>query len=496
MITLLKKQFIIYKRIKRYRKVEDLINKIIPVEKNKEYIVEILSLGFEGEGIAKIDNYAIFIPEAMIGEKVKIKIVKVKKNFAYGKLIEILETSKNREIPVCDIYKRCGGCSIQHFNYDAQLEFKKNRVKDCLERIGKLQVIMKEEKNISYLDNKSAILHDTLGMENPYRYRNKVQLPVGEENGEIKIGFYAPRSHNIIDMDICYIQDEVGDTVVSLTREWMEKYNIKPYNEEKNVGIVRHIMIRRGFNTNEVMVVIVTRTNELPHKKELIELILKNIDGVTSIVQNINSKKTNVVLGLNNITLYGKEYISDYIGEFKFNISPLSFFQVNPIQTEVLYNKALEYAALTGNEVVFDAYCGTGTISLFLSKNAKKVYGVEIVEDAIENAKINAKENNVNNAEFIVGKSEEVIPNLIKQGIKADVVVVDPPRKGCDKSLLDAIGNMKPDRIVYVSCDPGTLARDLAILDKLGYATKEVQPVDMFPQTGHVENVVLLTRED
>ncbi|NFF60500.1 23S rRNA (uracil(1939)-C(5))-methyltransferase RlmD [Clostridium botulinum] len=492
MITLLKKQFIIYKRIKRYRKVEDLMNKIIPVEKNKEYIVDISALGFEGEGIAKIDNYAIFIPEAMIGEKVKIKIVKVKKNFAYGKLIEILETSKNREIPVCDIYKRCGGCSIQHFNYDAQLEFKKNRVKDCLERIGKLQVITKEEKNISYLDNKLAILHDTLGMQNPYRYRNKVQLPVGEENGEIKIGFYAPRSHNIIDMDICYIQDEVGDTVVSLTREWMEKYNIKPYNEEKNVGIVRHIMIRRGFNTNEVMVVIVTRTNELLHKEELIELILKNIDGVTSIVQNINSKKTNVVLGLNNITLYGKEYISDYIGEFKFNISPLSFFQVNPIQTEVLYNKALEYAALTGNEVVFDAYCGTGTISLFLSKNAKKVYGVEIVEDAIENAKINAKENNVNNAEFIVGKSEEVIPNLIKQGIKADVVVVDPPRKGCDKSLLDAIGNMKPDRIVYVSCDPGTLARDLAILDELGYKTKEVQPVDMFPQTGHVENVVLL----
>ncbi|WP_231148420.1 23S rRNA (uracil(1939)-C(5))-methyltransferase RlmD [Clostridium botulinum] len=472
------------------------MNKIIPVEKNKEYIVDISALGFEGEGIAKIDNYAIFIPEAMIGEKVKIKIVKVKKNFAYGKLIEILETSKNREIPVCDIYKRCGGCSIQHFNYDAQLEFKKNRVKDCLERIGKLQVITKEEKNISYLDNKLAILHDTLGMQNPYRYRNKVQLPVGEENGEIKIGFYAPRSHNIIDMDICYIQDEVGDTVVSLTREWMEKYNIKPYNEEKNVGIVRHIMIRRGFNTNEVMVVIVTRTNELPHKEELIELILKNIDGVTSIVQNINSKKTNVVLGLNNITLCGKEYISDYIGEFKFNISPLSFFQVNPIQTEVLYNKALEYAALTGNEVVFDAYCGTGTISLFLSKNAKKVYGVEIVEDAIENAKINVKENNVNNAEFIVGKSEEVIPNLIKQGIKADVVVVDPPRKGCDKSLLDAIGNMKPDRIVYVSCDPGTLARDLAILDELGYETKEVQPVDMFPQTGHVETVVKMSRKD
>ncbi|EES90930.1 23S rRNA (uracil(1939)-C(5))-methyltransferase RlmD [Clostridium botulinum] len=494
MITLIKKQFIIYKRIKRYRKVEDLMNKIIPVEKNKEYIVDISALGFEGEGIAKVDNYAIFIPGALIGEKVKVKVIKVKKNFAYGKLIEVLEKSQHRENPICSIYKRCGGCSIQHFNYNAQLEFKRNRVKDCLERIGKLKVTIDNEQENS--NKKSTILHDTLGMENPYRYRNKVQLPVGEENGEIKIGFYAPRSHDIIDMNICYIQDEVGDKVVSLAKQWMQKYNIKPYNEEKNTGIVRHVMIRRGFNTNEIMIVIVTRTNELPHKKELIELILKNINGVTSIVQNINTKKTNVVLGLNNITLYGKDYISDYIGEFKFNISPLSFFQVNPIQTEVLYNKALEYAALTGNEVVFDAYCGTGTISLFLSKNAKKVYGVEIVEDAIKNAKINAKENNVDNVEFIVGKSEEVIPNLIKQGIKADVVVVDPPRKGCDKALLDAIGNMRPDRIVYVSCDPGTLARDLAILDELGYETKEVQPVDMFPQTGHVENVVLLTKKN
>ncbi|WP_196247001.1 23S rRNA (uracil(1939)-C(5))-methyltransferase RlmD [Clostridium novyi] len=471
------------------------MNKVIPVEKNKEYIVEISSLGFEGEGIAKIDNYTIFIKDALVGEKVKIKIVKVKKNFAYGKLIEILEESQDREKPVCDIYKRCGGCSIQHFNYKSQLEFKKNRVKDCLERIGKLEVATNNEENDnSSNENKGIILHDTLGMKNPYRYRNKVQLPVGEENGEIKVGFYAPRSHDIIDMDICHIQDEVGDTVVSLVKQWMKTYNIKPYNEEKNTGIVRHIMVRRGFNTNEVMIVVVTRTNELPHKEELVELILKKIDGITSIVQNINSKKTNVILGLENITLYGKDYISDYIGEFKFNISPLSFFQVNPIQTEVLYNKALEYAALTGNEVVFDAYCGTGTISLFLSKNAKKVYGVEIVDAAIENAKINAKENNVDNAEFIVGKSEEVIPNLINQGIKADVVVVDPPRKGCDKALLDAIGNMKPDRIVYVSCDPGTLARDLAILGELGYETKEVQPVDMFPQTGHVECVVKLDK--
>ncbi|MEL7596842.1 MAG: 23S rRNA (uracil(1939)-C(5))-methyltransferase RlmD [Clostridiaceae bacterium] len=486
------------------------MEKVIPVEKNKEYDVEISGLGYEGEGVAKIDNYAIFIQGAMLGEKVRVKIVKVKKSFAFGKLIDILEASKDRREPVCDIYNRCGGCSLQHLSYEAQLGFKKNRVKDVLERIGKLEisnqlsVTSNQEKDDlidkdNYREEKNkegVILHNTIGMKEPYRYRNKVQLPVGVDNGDIKVGFYAPRSHDIIDMKTCHIQDETADKVVKLTKEWMKKYNINAYNEEKNNGLVRHIMIRRGFKTNEVMVVIVTKEKNIPHKEEFIKVISENIDGITSIVQNINPKKTNVILGEECITLYGKDFISDYIDEFKFNISPLSFFQVNPVQTEVLYNKALEYADLSGDEVVFDAYCGTGTISLFLSKKAKKVYGVEIVPQAIENAKINAEQNNVDNVEFQVGKSEEVIPELIKNGVKADVVVVDPPRKGCGKVLLEAIAEMRPDRIVYVSCDPSTLARDLGILEELGYKTKEVQPVDMFPQTGHVETVVKICKQN
>ena len=316
-------------------------------------------------------------------------------------------------------------------------------------------------------------------------------------NGELKIGFFAPRSHEIIDMETCLIQDEIADKVVGITRTWIKKNNIKPYNIDgkyDETGILRHIMIRRGFTTNEVMVVLVTNGSKLPNKDEFISLITENIPGIKSIVQNINSKPTNVILGQECITLWGESTISDYIGEFKFNISPLSFFQVNPVQTEVLYNKALEYAGLTGDETVFDAYCGTGTITLFLSQKAKKVYGVEIIPQAIENANINAKENNVNNVEFFVGESEVVIPDLINKGIKADVVVVDPPRKGCDVKLLNAITNIDAKKIVYVSCDPSTLARDLAILEGNGYKTVRVQPVDMFPHTAHIETCVLLQR--
>ena len=334
-------------------------------------------------------------------------------------------------------------------------------------------------------------------MEQPWRYRNKVQLPIGLVNGELKIGFFAPRSHEIIDMESCLIQDEIADKVVELTRSWIIKNNIKPYNidgQYDESGILRHIMIRRGFTTNEVMVVIVTNGRELPHKEEFIHLMVNNIHGIKSIIQNINSKPTNVILGLESKTLWGSDTICDYIGEFKYNISPLSFFQVNPIQTEVLYGKTLEYADLSGNETVFDAYCGTGSITLFLSQKAKEVYGVEIIPQAIENAKINAVENNVDNAHFYVGESEVVIPNLISKGIKADVVVVDPPRKGCDKKLLDAITNIDAKRIVYVSCDPSTLARDLAILEENGYKTVEIQPIDMFPHTVHVETVVLMSK--
>ena len=454
------------------------------VEKNKEYIFDIISQGYEGEGIAKIDNkYPIFIEGALKGEKVKVRIVKVNKNFAYGKLMEVLEASEERVNPPCAIYKRCGGCKLQHASYKAQLDFKWDRVKDCVSKIGKLD---------------PSIVKYPLGMENPWRYRNKVQLPIGLINGEVKIGFFAPRSHDIIDMESCLIQDEIGDKVVKLTREWIEKFNIRPYNvdgEYDEKGIVRHIMIRRGFTTNEVMVVLVTNGEKLPHKEEFVDLMVKNIPGIKSVIQNINSKKTNVILGLESKTLWGEDTISDYIGDFRFNISPLSFFQVNPTQTEVLYGKALEYANLTGNEEVFDAYCGTGTITLFLSQKAKKVYGVEIIPQAIDNAWINAKENKVENVEFFVGESEVVIPDLINKGVKADVVVVDPPRKGCDKKLLDAITNIDAKKIVYVSCDPSTLGRDLKVLEDNGYKTLEVQPVDMFPNTSHVENVAKLIKK-
>ncbi|EOU2020617.1 23S rRNA (uracil(1939)-C(5))-methyltransferase RlmD [Clostridium perfringens] len=454
------------------------------VEKNKEYIFDIISQGYEGEGIAKIDNkYPIFIEGALKGEKVKVRIVKVNKNFAYGKLMEVLEASEERVNPPCAIYKRCGGCKLQHASYKAQLDFKWDRVKDCVSKIGKLD---------------PSIVKYPLGMEEPWRYRNKVQLPIGLINGEVKIGFFAPRSHDIIDMESCLIQDEIGDKVVKLTREWIEKFNIRPYNvdgEYDEKGIVRHIMIRRGFTTNEVMVVLVTNGEKLPHKEEFVDLMVKNIPGIKSVIQNINSKKTNVILGLESKTLWGEDTISDYIGDFRFNISPLSFFQVNPTQTEVLYGKALEYANLTGNEEVFDAYCGTGTITLFLSQKAKKVYGVEIIPQAIDNAWINAKENKVENVEFFVGESEVVIPDLINKGVKADVVVVDPPRKGCDKKLLDAITNINAKKIVYVSCDPSTLGRDLKVLEENGYKTLEVQPVDMFPNTAHIENVALLIKK-
>lgn len=397
-------------------------------------------------------------------------------------MLEVIEPSLERCEAKCSIHKRCGGCKLQYSTYKEQLNFKFERVKDCITKIGKLD---------------ESIVQFPLGMDEPWRYRNKVQLPIGMVNGELKIGFFAPRSHEIIDMETCLIQDEIADKVVGITRTWIKKNNIKPYNIDgkyDETGILRHIMIRRGFTTNEVMVVLVTNGSKLPNKDEFISLITENIPGIKSIVQNINSKPTNVILGQECITLWGESTISDYIGEFKFNISPLSFFQVNPVQTEVLYNKALEYAGLTGDETVFDAYCGTGTITLFLSQKAKKVYGVEIIPQAIENANINAKENNVNNVEFFVGESEVVIPDLINKGIKADVVVVDPPRKGCDVKLLNAITNIDAKKIVYVSCDPSTLARDLAILEGNGYKTVRVQPVDMFPHTAHIETCVLLQR--
>lgn len=454
------------------------------LEKNEEYVLDIISQGYEGEGVAKIDdNYPIFVEGALAGEKVKVKIVKVKKKFAYGKIVEILEKSPNRVEKKCT-HKISGGCNLQHYSYDAQLDFKFNRVKECISRIGKID---------------DSIVEFPIGMQNPDKYRNKVQLPIGINNGEISIGFFAARSHDIVDMESCIIQDEVADKVISLTKNWIKEFGVKVYNvngEYYEKGILRHIMVRRGFKTNEVMVVLVTNGRELPHKDEFIKTITENVEGIKSIIQNVNSNKTNVILGNENITLWGEDTISDYIDEFKFNISPESFFQVNPVQTEALYGKALEYAKLTGNETVIDAYCGTGTITLFLSKMAKKVYGVEVIDTAIENAKKNAEFNNVKNVEFIVGESEVIIPQLINDGVNADVIMLDPPRKGCDIKLLEAITSVDVKKIVYVSCDPSTLARDLAIMEQKGYKTIAVQPVDMFPHTPHIENVALLVKEN
>lgn len=449
------------------------------VQKNKEYEIMITNLGFQGEGVGRIDNFTVFVEGALPNELVKIKIVKVSKNYAFGKLIDIIKPSNERRTPICDIYKRCGGCQIQHISYEAQLKFKKQRVIDSIERIGKI---------------KDVIVHDTIGMQHPYNYRNKVQLPVRMVKGVPVIGFFAARSHEIIKMDKCYIQDEASSKIIPIIKEWIEKNNIIPYDEVTGEGILRHIMIRSAHKTGDVMVVLITNSEKLPHKEDIIES-LKGIKGLKSIIQNINTKKTNVILGDKCKTLWGSDTITDYIGSFKFNISPLSFFQVNPVQTEILYNTALKYANLTGDEIVFDAYCGTGTISLFLAQRAKKVYGVEIVPEAIENAKENARINNITNAEFIVGESEVIIPKLIEKGISADVVVVDPPRKGCDRKLLDAIAKMSPERIVYVSCDPGTLSRDLGILEELSYKAIEIQPVDMFPQTAHVECVVKIEKK-
>ena len=454
------------------------------ITKNEEYVLDIVDQGYEGEGIGKINGtFPVFVEGALKGEKVRVLIVKTKKNFAYGKLLDIIVRSPERTRPACRISKKCGGCTLQHSSYKGQLDFKWDRVKDCIKKIGKL-----DPELVKY----------PIGMDEPWRYRNKVQLPVGMIKGKLHIGFFEPRSHNIVDMDSCLIQDEVADQVVKLVRDWMFDYKIKPYIRDGKYdedGIVRHIMIRRGFKTNEIMVVIVTNGEKLPYAEELVDVLLDNVRGLASVIQNINSEKTNVILGRKNINLWGDDTISDYIGDFKFNISPQSFFQVNPVQTEVLYGKALEFAKLTGNETVFDAYCGTGTITLFLSEKAKKVYGVEIVPGAIKNAKINAEENNVKNAEFILGESEVEIPKLINKGVKADVVVVDPPRKGCEKALLDAITKIDAKRIVYVSCDPSTLARDLQILEEQGYKTVEIQPVDMFPQTSHIENVALLVKD-
>lgn len=454
-------------------------NVLVPVKKNETYKIEINGMTHEGQGVGRIDNFTVFVDGVIKGEEAEIKIIKVNKNYAVGKLLKLLKASPDRIEPVCGVYKRCGGCSLQHMSKEATLRFKTELVTESINRIGKLQDVK---------------VNDIIGMEKPFNYRNKAQYPVGRLKDELKVGFYAKKSHEIIDTRVCMIQHSMSDKAKLIVKEFLTKNNISVYDEATGKGLIRHVMTRTGFNTGEVMVVLVINGKSLPGQDQLVRLLIEEIPEIKSIVLNVNTANTNVILGPKNIVIYGEETITDFIGKFKFRISPLSFFQVNPVQTEVLYNKALEYAGLTGQETVFDLYCGIGTISLFLSEKAKKVYGVEVVEEAVRDAKENAKLNNVDNVEFFVGEAERIIPDMYQRGIKADVVVVDPPRKGCDVALLETLVSMEPQRIVYVSCNPATLARDLGYLAEHGFKVLEVQPVDMFPWTSHVECVVRITK--
>lgn len=531
----------------------------LPVAKNDEVILEIIGMTHDGEGVGRVEGYTLFVQGALPGEKVRAKVLKTKKQYGYAKLLELVERSQHRIAPPCPIYDQCGGCQLQHMDYTAQLEWKRQLVIDNLERIGKLRVAREvsgeegaspaaggmsgqadavsagqdasdreAQVNGEHRNNSTGIhhepgagiigtgLHDepgadiigtglhqepeagiivrsTLGMNEPWRYRNKSQVPIGVTEGGLIGGFYARGSHRIVDMETCLIQHEQNDEVVRRVKAIGRRLGITAYDEESGQGLLRHVVVKIGFATGEMMIVLVTNGERIPRMNEWITAIREELPAVVSVCQNINTRKTNVIFGDVTRVLWGREVIHDFIGDVKFAISARSFYQVNPAQTEVLYGKTVEYAGLTGEETVIDAYCGIGTISLFLAQHAKKVYGVEIVKEAIEDARANAELNGMAHVEFDVGASEDVIPRWKEQGIEADVIVVDPPRKGCDPRLLETILQMKPERVVYVSCNPSTLARDLRVLEDGGYRTVEVTPVDMFPHTVHVESVALLT---
>ncbi|NGZ75321.1 23S rRNA (uracil(1939)-C(5))-methyltransferase RlmD [Saccharibacillus alkalitolerans] len=589
----------------------------LPVAKNDEVTLDIIGMNHSGEGVGRADGYTLFVAGALPGEKISAKVLMTKKQYGYAKMQKLLQRSPARVEAPCEIFDRCGGCQIQHMDYAAQLEWKRQQVADSLQRIGKLNVqsfvaqsangTSDEDENLEgstrvsgdtaragahaaglgeasrqgdaayevspaadpaastqseaaeyaleastdqprqtleaeafgggeghedsgqpgeesrtgnaaaeqtpeaagtagYDENAAVssggqaaagegiLVPPTLGMSEPWRYRNKAQVPMGEESGRLIGGFYARGSHRIVDMQTCIIQHEANDEMVEAVKAIGRELGISAYDEETGRGLLRHVVVKVAFATGEKMVVLVTNSDRLPKAEQWIEAIRERVPGVRSICHNVNTRQTNVIFGDKTTVLWGEEVIHDYIGDVKFAISARSFYQVNPAQTEVLYGKTLEYAGLTGSETVIDAYCGIGTISLFLAQKAKRVYGVEIVKEAIEDARKNAEINGITNAEFEVGASEDVIPRWRELGITPDVIVVDPPRKGCDARLLETIIEMKPERVVYVSCNPATLARDLRVLEDGGFKTVKVQPVDMFPQTVHVEAVALLER--
>ena len=448
------------------------------MKKNEEYVTTIIDNGYQGEGIAKIDDVIVFVPNCIKGEKVKLKILKEKNNIAFGKVIEVIEKSENRVNCIdCETFFKCGGCTLRHMKYDYTIELKKKSVQTTL------------RKSL----NKEIKINEVIKMDNPLYYRNKLQYPIGiDKEGSYKMGVYTSRTHDIVQTDNCFIQNVLIQKIANDIFAFIKQEKIEVYNEKDNTGGIRHLIIRIGIKTNEVLITIVTNNEKIKKEKELIEYITNKYSEIKTIVKNINDKNTNVILGKKNFVLFGDGYIFDYIGDFKFKISAMSFYQVNPVQTEKLYSKAIEYAELSGDETVFDLYCGIGTIGICASKKIKKLYGIETISEAIEDAKENAKLNNLDNAEFFVGDVEKTLPEFIeKNNINPDIVFLDPPRKGCDKKAIDTMLQIKPKKIVYISCNPATLARDLKLLSEK-YEIRKIAICDMFPYTSHIECVTAL----
>lgn len=480
------------------------------IKKNDRAVIDITDMGINGEGIGRTDGYTLFVKDAVIGDRAEVKVIKAKKNYGYARLMKVLEPSAYRTSPRCPYARQCGGCQIQEMSYDRQLVFKEQKVRENLERIGGIDRALLDK-----------VMEPVVGMEEPFGYRNKAQFPFGtDKNGEPVTGFYAGRTHDIIANTDCALGVSVNKDILEIILAFMKKYKIPSYDERTGEGLIRHALIRCGFATKEIMVCLVINGTGIPHVQRLVDELIR-IPGMTGITISPNTQRTNVIMGDSYEVVWGKGYITDYIGKIRYQISPLSFYQVNPAQTEKLYSLALEYADLKGGETVWDLYCGIGTISLFLAQRAKKVYGVEIVPQAIENARENARLNGIDNAEFFVGKAEEVLPEYYERlrgmtgsggivsassedggksvkesapGAHADVIVVDPPRKGCDEALLETIVKMAPERVVYVSCDSATLARDLKALCGSGYELRRLRVVDQFPMTVHVEVVCLLSK--
>ena len=467
------------------------------MKKNDVFTVTIEDMGEDGAGIGKTDGYTWFIKDALIGDVIQASVMKMKKNYGFARLVKILEPAPGRVEARCPVARACGGCQLQELDYREQLRFKERKVYNHLKRIGGMdRLFLPEDREKAAGVPNAVVMEPIIGMEDPWRYRNKAQYPVGlGKDGQPAAGFYAGRTHSLIPapgLD-CLLGCQENKELLKIILDFMKEYKIPPYDEAAHQGLVRHVLLRKGFSSGGLMVCLVINGEELPHGGELAERL--RAAGVSSVSYSVNMERTNVIMGTRIVNLYGPGYITDTIGDIEYRISPLSFYQVNPVQTEKLYGTALEFADLSGGETVWDLYCGIGTISSFLAKKAGKVYGVEIIPQAIEDARENARRNGIENVEFFVGKAEEVLPEQYERNhVRADVIVVDPPRKGCDPVCLETILKMAPERVVYVSCDSATLARDVKFLEENGYRATRVRPVDMFPMGGHVETCVLLQR--